>query len=163
MNLILMGVAGCGKTTVGLALAKALGRRYIEGDAFHSDANRKKMSAGQALNDEDRWPWLDTLAAQLNDAEGQAVLSCSALKRRYRERLQRSTLPLRIVWLNGERELIATRLGARQGHYMPASLLASQFDALEPPTAVENVIVIDIDQSTEMIVEAIISNLRLGA
>ena len=90
MNLIVMGVSGVGKTTVGMALAKTLGWHYIEGDAFHSAENRRKMASGIALTDDDRWPWLDTLVDELNACDGPAVLACSALKVRYRDRLRRS-------------------------------------------------------------------------
>lgn len=161
MNVVIMGVAGSGKTTVGVALAAALSWRYLEGDTFHSEANRQKMAAGNALNDDDRWPWLDALVDELNASGGPAVLSCSALKSIYRDRLRTSDVQLRVVWLSGTQELIAARLAARRDHYMPPSLLASQLAALEPPEAAENAIVVDIDQTTEMIVAAIISALQI--
>ena len=162
MNLVIMGVSGVGKTTVGLALAKALGWQYIEGDAFHSDANRRKMASGVALDDDDRWPWLDALVSELDTRADPVVLGCSALKLRYRERLRRSQNPLRFVWLRGSEALIGARLSERKGHYMPSSLLRSQLDALEPPLVTEQVLVIDVDQTAEVLGEQIMLALGLS-
>lgn len=162
MHLVVMGVSGVGKTTVGRALADALGWQYLEGDAFHPDANRRKMASGVALSDDDRWPWLDTLVKELDACEGSAVLACSALKLRYRDRLRSSRLPIRFVWLRGSEELISERLGERKGHYMPPSLLRSQLDALEPPRPAENALAVRVDQPAEALTKTIIDELGLG-
>ncbi len=135
MVLVLMGVCGCGKTTVGHALAEALDWTFYDADAFHPPANVTKMAAGQALTDADRWPWLDAIAAELARVlatGGHAVLACSALRQSYRDRLQRAG-DVRIVYLKGDQATIAARLATRQHEYMPPSLLPSQFAALEPP------------------------------
>lgn len=163
MHLVVMGVSGVGKTTVGMALADALGWQYIEGDAFHPEANRRKMASGVALSDEDRWPWLDTLVEELDGCEGSAVLACSALKLRYRDRLRSSHLPIHFVWLEGSEELISERLSARKGHYMPPSLLRSQLDALEVPLADENVLHIGVDRPADTLIASILDALRLDA
>ncbi len=131
---VVMGVCGCGKSTVGSELARALGVPFVEGDAFHPAANVAKMSAGRALDDEDRAGWLAALAGQLRAAREQdtgLVLSCSALKRRYRDLLRQADPALRFVHLHGPRELIAARLAQRAGHYMPPTLLDSQLRDLE--------------------------------
>jgi gluconokinase len=139
--------AGCGKSTVGNALAQASGVPYIEGDQFHPEANVAKMSAGIPLNDEDRADWLLALQAQIRDARQRnagLVVSCSALKRRYRDLLRQGDPALRFAHLNGAKELIAARMQARVGHYMPTSLLDSQFRDLEPLQADEAGITLDI-------------------
>ena len=131
-----MGVCGCGKTTVGEALAQAIGCRFLDADDFHPAANVEKMASGVPLTDDDRWPWLDRIAGELAQilAEGEhAVLACSALKEAYRERLKRAG-DVRIVYLAGDQATIAGRLAARQHKYMPPTLLPSQFAALEEPT-----------------------------
>jgi gluconokinase len=130
-----MGVSGSGKTTVAVGVAKRLGWTFAEGDDFHSPANIAKMSAGQPLTDEDRWPWLDRLATWIGEREAagdNAVLTCSALKRSYRDRLADNHPSVRFVHVTASRETIRRRLERRRGHYMPASLLDSQLAALEP-------------------------------
>jgi gluconokinase len=144
---VLMGVAGTGKTTVGRALAAALGAAFIEGDAFHTPASRAKMAAGVPLDDSDRAPWLEALGEELARtaaAGAGAVLACSALRRRYRDRLRVVCPGLRLVHLDGAVERIHARLEARRGHYMPASLLASQIQALERPGPDEGALVFDV-------------------
>ena len=134
--LVVMGVSGSGKSTVGAALAASLGWRFLDADDFHPPANVAKMAAGTPLADDDRWPWLDRLAAELTGILGRgegAVLACSALKEAYRERLARAG-DVRFVYLEGDQATIAQRLASRQHQYMPATLLASQFAALQPPT-----------------------------
>jgi gluconokinase len=134
--LILMGVTGCGKTTVGVLLAKDLGWAFHDADDFHPAENVAKMKRGEPLGDADRWPWLDRLNAFLieHDSHGRnLVLACSALKQAYRERLARGCAAARFVFLDGEPELIRARLAARQGHYMNPKLLDSQFATLERP------------------------------
>lgn len=136
MILILMGVTGCGKTTVGVLLAQELGWTFYDADDFHPAANVANMKKGEPLGDADRWPWLDRLNALLLDGEREgkgAVLACSALKQVYRERLARGCAASRFVFLDGEPELIRARLAARQGHYMNPALLDSQFAILERP------------------------------
>jgi gluconokinase len=144
---VVMGVSGCGKSTVGQALATANGVGFVEGDQFHPEANVAKMSAGVALNDDDRAEWLQTLQAQIRAARERGeglVISCSALKRRYRDLLREGDPALRFAHLNGPKELIAARMQARVGHYMPTSLLDSQFRDLEPLQADEAGITLDI-------------------
>ena len=138
-RIVVMGVSGCGKSSVGLALAEALGARFIDGDDLHPEANKAKMAAGIPLNDDDRWPWLDLVAAALSeenlDATGSnlngTVVACSALKRVYRERIGAGAPGTRFVHLHGSRELLAQRMGARTDHFMPVSLLDSQLSTLE--------------------------------
>ena len=162
--LVIMGVSGSGKTTVARPLAARLGWPFKEGDDFHSPANIAKMEAGTPLGDADRAPWLAAIAAWIDDraAAGEAgVVTCSALKRAYRDRLRAGRPQVRIVYLRGSEELIAARLVRRTGHFMPPSLLASQFAALEPPGQGEHVLVIDIDQPVAAQVEEIVRALGL--
>jgi len=143
MIVVLMGVCGCGKTTVGKALAAALGCRFLDADDFHPPANVAKMASGEPLTDDDRWPWLERIAAELRQilARGEhAVLACSALKEAYRARLRRAG-DVRIVYLKGDFATIQARLAARKHEYMPPSLLPSQFAALEEPA---DALVVDI-------------------
>ena len=155
---VVMGVAGCGKTTIAERLAAAGGWTLLEGDAFHPAANVAKMASGTPLTDEDRWPWLRAIAAGL-DAERaagrSAVVACSALKKAYRDILLAGRPDVRLVYPRGARALIADRLGARKGHFMPPSLLDSQFATLEEPGPEENPIVVDIGGTPEAIVRAI--------
>jgi gluconokinase len=135
MIVVVMGVCGCGKTTVGKALAAALGWRFFDADDFHPPANIEKMAAGIPLTDTDRWPWLDRLAAEMGAIEragGHAVLACSALRQAYRDRLTVAG-DVRFAHLRGDRATIVARVAARPGHYMPATLVDSQFAALELP------------------------------
>ena len=135
--IIVMGVSGSGKTVVGSALAEALGGRFAEGDRFHPPENISRMSAGMPLRDEDRWGWLDAIAIEIGEAERQGetlVVACSALKRIYRDRLRLASRHLRFVYLEVGRDVAAARVAARKGHFMPASLIDSQFADLEPPT-----------------------------
>ena len=146
MIIVVMGVCGCGKTTIGRALAAALGWPFHDADDFHPDANVAKMAAGNALDDSDRWPWLDRIVNAMQGAQsegGHAVLACSALKQAYRDRLLRAG-DVRFVYLRGDVETIAERLSARSHKYMPASLLPSQFATLEEP---RDALVVDIRQS----------------
>ncbi|WP_229261466.1 gluconokinase [Duganella margarita] len=144
---VVMGVSGCGKSTVGQALATANEVGFVEGDQFHPPANVAKMSAGVALNDADRAEWLLTLQAQIRAARERGeglVISCSALKRRYRDLLREGDPALRFAHLSGPKELIAARMHTRVGHYMPTSLLDSQFRDLEPLQSDEAGITLDI-------------------
>jgi gluconokinase len=149
-----MGVCGCGKTTIGEALAQTLRWPFFDADEFHPDANVAKMASGQPLTDADRWPWLDRIAEEMQRvlARGEhAVLACSALKQAYRARLQRAG-DVRIVYLKGDQATIAARLADRRHKYMPASLLPSQFAALEEPA---DAFVVDIRQSIAAQVQCI--------
>ena len=139
---VVMGVSGSGKTTVGAALADALGLRFVDGDALHPAANVAKMAAGIPLDDADRAPWLDAVGAVL--AAGPVVVACSALKRAYRDRLRAAAPDLELVFLDGSRELLASRMASRPGHFMPASLLDSQLATLEPPTVDEHSVTVDV-------------------
>ena len=151
-----MGVSGAGKSTIGAALARELGWRFIDADDHHPAANVAKMAAGMPLTDEDRWPWLDRLNSMLR-SEKQAVLACSALKRAYRERLVAGIEDYRFVYLSGDYGLIEGRLAQRRHRYMPASLLASQFEALEPP---QDAIAVDVAADVPACVAAIAQRLR---
>jgi gluconokinase len=162
--LIVMGVSGSGKSTIAGALAERLGWTCEDGDRFHPRSNVEKMSAGHALTDEDRWPWLKAIANEIDricrDGE-HAVIACSALKRTYREILVHGRDDVRVIYLKGNRDLIAKRLALRKGHFMPPTLLDSQFATLEPPTESEHPIVADIDAPVEAIVDAIVGKLAL--
>jgi len=161
LRVVVMGVSGCGKSTVGAALAEGLGLRFVEGDALHPPRNVALMAAGTPLTDEDRHDWLQAVAATLAAAEGAGVVvSCSALKRSYRDLLRASAPDLKLVHLRGEPALLAERLHARKGHYMPPSLLQSQFDTLEVPTADESVYSADVEQSPSMLVAQLLHRLR---
>ena len=156
-----MGVSGCGKTTVASRLAQRLGWEFAEADTFHSRGNVAKMSAGIPLTDDDRWPWLGAIAARIDAARASGrgcVVACSALKRRYRERLSGGHHDVRFVYLKGDYDTVASRLSGRTGHYMPASLLKSQYEALEEPAADENALVLAIDRAADDLVAAIISS-----
>lgn len=145
-----MGVSGSGKTTIGAALADALGLPFVDADSLHLPANVAKMAAGIPLDDADRAPWLDAVGAVL--ASGPVVVACSALKRVYRDRLRAAAPELLLVFLDGSRELLASRLVARPGHFMPASLLDSQLATLERPGADEHALTVDIaDPATEIV------------
>lgn len=160
--IIVMGVAGSGKTTIGEKLAQRLGWPYEDGDKFHPKANVEKMSAGHPLTDEDRWPWLRAIAAEIDKvgAEGgHVVIACSALKRAYRDVLVHGRADVRIVYLDGTQDLIAGRLKARKGHFMPATLLESQFKTLQPPGADEHPVTVSIDASVDAIVGDILRKL----
>jgi gluconokinase len=152
---IVMGVSGSGKTTIGQALAEQLGWRYLDADDYHPAANVAKMAAGTPLQDADRWPWLDQLNSVLQE-EKDAILGCSALKESYRQRLTAGLKDFRIVYLRGSFELLSRRAGERKHRFMPASLLKSQFEALEPP---RGAIEVDVAQSMAACVAAIRSQL----
>jgi gluconokinase len=161
-----MGVSGSGKSTIAERLAARLGWRYEDGDKYHPPANVAKMSAGHPLTDEDRWPWLQAIADEIDRTctQGErAVVACSALKRAYRDILVHGRNDVRIVFLNGTHDLIAARLAARKGHFMPPGLLTSQFKTLEPPQPTERPITVSIDAPVEAIVDDIIRQLKVPA
>ena len=145
MIVIVAGVSGSGKTTVGAVLAGCLHWRFADADQFHPAANIEKMQAGIPLTDADRWPWLRAIAAWMDEriaGNESAVITCSALKRSYRDALLGERPEARMIFLAVDREVVAQRLAARHGHFFPAQLLASQFDALEPPQPDEHVITV---------------------
>ena len=149
---VVMGVAGTGKTTVGPLLAARLGVPYAEGDDFHPLANIAKMSAGTPLTDDDRWPWLDAIGSWAHGRAGLGgVVSCSALKRSYRDRLRAEAPGVVFVHLSGDRVLIEDRMSHRQGHFMPTALLDSQFATLQPLQQDEAGVVVDVSGSPEEI------------
>jgi len=156
MIVLVMGVAGVGKTTIGTALARELGSRFIDADDYHPPQNVAKMKAGIPLEDADRWPWLARLNKEMKDLET-AVLACSALKASYRERLLQGMPRFTIVHLHGNFELISARMKTREHRYMPAALLKSQFATLEPPA---DAFAIDVAATTEACVAAILLALR---
>ena len=160
---IVMGVSGSGKSTVGKVIAQRLHAPYIEGDDYHPPANIKKMSAGIPLIDADRWPWLDAIGKAIHDAAGSkgvAVGACSALRWTYRDRLTAAAgEPIVFVYLEGSYEEIDARMKVRTNHFMPESLLKSQFATLEPPAADENAIDVPIASTPEMVADTVIKKL----
>ncbi len=163
--LVVMGVSGSGKSTIADKLAERLSWKYEDGDKFHPLSNVAKMSAGQPLTDEDRWPWLQAIADEIDrvcKARERAVIACSALKRVYRDILVHGRNDVRIIFLEGTQELIAARLNLRKGHFMPPGLLASQFKTLEPPGTDENPVTVSIDASVDAIVDDIVRQLGLS-
>ena len=162
-RIVIMGVSGCGKSSVGAALSGALGIPYRDGDDLHPPANVAKMRAGEALTDADRWPWLDRVAQELA-SQAPVIIGCSALRRVYRDRIRAGAGgPVCFVHLAGSRALIAARMATRSGHFMPASLLDSQFAALEPPEPDEDAVTVDIDQPLDRLVSDILLQLNSRA
>ncbi|MEW6707571.1 MAG: gluconokinase [Pseudomonadota bacterium] len=147
--LVVMGVAGCGKSSLGSALAQALGCPLIEGDDFHTEANREKMRRGVALDDRDREGWLDRLAAEMRLFPRGAVLTCSALKRKYRDRLRAALPGLRFAYLRIDEAQARARVSARAEHMFPPSLVPSQFAALEPPEGEAGVLTLDAQRPVD--------------
>jgi carbohydrate kinase (thermoresistant glucokinase family) len=162
--LVVMGVSGCGKSTVAALLSERSGWPFKEGDSLHPPANVAKMEAGNPLTDEDRWPWLaliaDWIEAQL-DAGGNGIVTCSALKRSYREVLNRRGTGVVFVYLTGKRETLEERMRTRTGHFMPPSMLVSQLETLEEPEADEPSIRVAIEQSPEQIADEVVARLDL--
>jgi gluconokinase len=159
---VVMGVSGCGKTRIGANLAKAIDVPFVEGDDYHPLENVRRMSSGIPLTDEDRAGWLRLLAARIREAKDEGtglVLACSALKRSYREILRDAARPdaLRFIYLRGTREVIGERLRARTGHFMPPSLMESQFEALEEPAADEGAWVYDVAGPAEEMVATLVA------
>lgn len=152
-----MGVSGTGKSTIGRALAEKLDMPFVEGDDLHPESNVAKMAAGIPLTDADRAPWLDRIAAELDRP---VVITCSALKRAYRDRLRRAAPDLVLVYLHGAPDLLASRMAQRDGHFMPTALLESQLSTLEEPAADEDAIPVDVMLRPDEIVELVIGRLR---
>jgi gluconokinase len=156
--LVVMGVSGSGKSTVGAALAQRLGVPFADADDFHPAANIAKMTAGHALDDDDRHPWLEAIGEWLEEHTRRGgVISCSALKRSYRDQLRDHAPAISLVHLHGSREVIARRQASRPGHFMPSTLLDSQFATLEPLGSDEHGLVIDVDQEVDAIVDEYIA------
>lgn len=159
-SVVVMGVSGSGKSTVGAALARRLGVPFADADTFHPAANIAKMSAGAPLDDDDRRPWLAAVGQWLAD-HNSGVMSCSALKRRYRDQLRSRRTDIEFLHLTGSPELVGSRQAGRTGHFMPVSLMTSQFDTLEPLDPDERGMTIDVGQSVDAIVETFIQYLDL--
>ncbi|MDP9835412.1 gluconokinase [Neorhizobium huautlense] len=158
---IVMGVSGSGKSSVGILLAEKLGLPYVEGDELHPKSNVEKMSKGTPLTDEDRWPWLDIIGERLAEgATSGIVITCSALKVIYRDRLRKAAGgKLAFVFLDGSKELLTDRMGHRTGHFMPLSLLETQLATLERPDKEDGVVTVDIDATPEAITDTAIEGL----
>ena len=161
--IVVMGVSGAGKSTVGKLIAAQLGCPFRDADSFHPQANIEKMSRGEPLTDDDRWPWLQAIAewiAERRAAGTTCVVTCSALKRVYRDIVTNmQSADVRLVYLKGDFDLIAARLAARKGHFMPPALLKSQFDALEEPGADEHALAVPIDAAPEEIAGRVLEQL----
>jgi gluconokinase len=155
--IVVMGVSGSGKSTVGAALAQRLRVPFADADDFHPPANIAKMTDGQPLNDDDRYPWLEAIGEWLTAHPDGGVMSCSALKRKYRDQLRRHCAEVEFLHLAGTPEVIGRRQASRPGHFMPPSLLASQFQTLEPLEPDERGTVIDVDQNIDSIVETYVT------
>jgi gluconokinase len=152
--IVVMGVSGSGKSTVGAALAQRLRVPFADADDFHPPANVAKMSSGEPLDDDDRYPWLEAIGEWLAAHPGGGVMSCSALKRKYRDQLREHCGDIEFVHLYGSTEVIGKRQASRPGHFMPPSLLASQFKTLEPLEPDERGVTIDVDQNIDGIVDS---------
>lgn len=161
MKIVVMGVSGCGKSLIGSMLADRLGLPFVDGDALHPQTNIDKMAGGTPLTDSDRAPWLDAVGAALSD--GDKVIACSSLKRAYRDRIRAAAGNAVFVHLSGDRSVLLDRVTHRPGHFMPATLLDSQFAALEPPGPDEDAVTVDIDAPPQAIVDAIIATGRFDA
>lgn len=163
LQIVIMGVSGSGKTTVATLLAQRLGCASVEADDFHSETSIAKMASGQPLNDADRWPWLQRLAAWMRERELEgrsSVVTCSALKRAYRDLLCGSSGNVVFIHLDGSRDLLAERLNARKGHFFPPSLLDSQLATLEPLGADERGAVFDVSEPLDALVSGVLAQLE---
>jgi gluconokinase len=164
--IVLMGVSGAGKSTLGDELSRMLGWPFRDADTFHPPANIEKMKSGMPLADDDRWPWLDAIGAWIGERLARrepGIVSCSALKRAYRARIGARRQGVRLVYLLGSEDMIAARLAARKGHFMPLELLASQFSALEEPGPEERALVVGIAMPPLYMARSIVDKLGLAA
>jgi carbohydrate kinase (thermoresistant glucokinase family) len=160
---VMMGVSGSGKTTIADGVAQREGWKLLEGDKFHPPANVEKMSHGHPLTDEDRWPWLRAIAAEIDamrERGESAVVACSALKRAYRDILIGDRPDVVLVYLRGDKPLIAGRMAARKGHFMPPALLDSQFATLEEPGPAEHPLVVSIAPPPQAIIDDVVRQLQ---
>ena len=158
---IVMGVSGCGKSSVGSGVAAQIGATFTDGDDLHPKANIQKMAAGIPLQDADRYPWLDKVADTLRTAEGPCVIACSALKRKYRDQIRnRVGEPVLFLYLHGSRDVLQKRMSARRGHFMPVSQLDSQLNDLEPPDNSETHITVDIDQPIQAVIQDAVEKIK---
>jgi gluconokinase len=166
LAVVVMGVSGAGKTVVGRRLAEALGADFIDGDDLHSDSARAKMASGHPLTDEDRWPWLDRIAGTLREGLSRnvaTIVACSALRRVYRDRLRAGVGGgLRFVYLKADREMMRARVARRRDHFMPASLVDSQFATLEPPDGEPDVVVTPADADLDAEMPKLAAELRMA-
>lgn len=164
-SIVVMGVSGTGKTSVGEAIASACGYRFVEGDALHPEENIRKMSVGIPLTDTDRWPWLKEIGRQLATGDAPVVVSCSALKRSYRDLLRESAgRPIAFVYLRGDRDVLVGRMQRRTGHFMPASLLDTQLATLEDPAGEPLTVTVDVAPPSQDVIRASLVELaQLGA
>ena len=161
---VVMGVSGSGKSTIGVLVADALGVPFVDGDSLHPKANVAKMAAGTPLNDDDRWPWLQRVGQELASAAGAGlVVACSALKRVYRDAIRSEAPAVIFLHLDGSKEVLARRMEGRTDHFMPASLLDSQLATLEPLHADEHGIVVDIAAPVDRVVADAVAGVRAGA
>jgi carbohydrate kinase (thermoresistant glucokinase family) len=161
MRIVVMGVSGCGKSTVGQMLAERLDAKFVDGDDLHPEENKAKMAAGIALNDEDRWGWLDKVGSVLAESEN-VVIACSALKVVYRDRIRAAAEGVKFIHLAGERKILEARLNNRQNHFMPASLLDSQLSTLQPLQKEELGIELDINQNLSDLVSQSLDFLEIS-
>jgi gluconokinase len=162
--LVVTGVSGSGKTTIAALLARKLGWSFRDADEFHPSANIAKMKSGVPLTDDDRWPWLRAIASFIDEERARgdhAIVTCSALKRSYRDIIVGTRPDVRLIYLKGDKALIAARLKMRHGHFMPETLLQSQFDALEEPGADEKPLTVTVEGTPEEIAEEVIARLGL--
>ncbi len=159
LRIVVMGVTGCGKSTVASEIATRIGARFCDGDALHSAESVAKMRRGEPLSDEDRWPWFARIAAFLNVEPGSAVIACSALKKAYRDYLRGEVENVRFLFLDASPEITTQRVSSRQGHYMPASLVTSQFAALERPENEDRVTTVSADTPVANIVRTFLAEL----
>lgn len=159
LRLVVMGVTGCGKSTVGAAIAESIGARFCDGDSLHSAASVEKMRRGEPLTDEDRWPWFGRIATFLNSGESHTVIACSALRKAYRDYLRQEVSNVRFLFLDAPPELITQRVSTRQNHYMPVSLVKSQFATLERPDGERGVTAVPADAPLNDILRRILPDL----
>ncbi len=166
MIIVVMGICGSGKTTLGRLLAEHLGYRFVEGDDYHTPEHVAKMAAGKPLSDADRWPWLRRLSEAMgewDEAGENVVVSCSALRRDYRALLRKGAPDVRFIFLEGAVELVRERMASREGHFMPVALIDSQIEALEDPRGEVGVIAVDINATPAKIVNRVIEGLRAAS
>jgi len=160
-SIVVMGVCGCGKTTIGTMLGQAIQAEFIDGDALHPKENVEKMASGSPLNDEDRRPWLHKVGETLGQTKAPRIVACSALKRMYRQQISDAAKqPVFFVLLDGSKDQLTTRMKSREGHFMPPALLDSQLDTLEPPGAEEFAVIINADQPVETVFDAVLKSIN---